>query len=471
MDWVNIGATAFGTAYGNQVVENMNNISQRPQVSAISAAKDEPTFMAEPLMSPAPKGFGGPSLLDQVLSAPPQQATVAAETNLTVTNPSIEEQQSGGGQVIDWALDDGIYKAALDTGYFDKPADWPELDYQSILQTLTYTPTAQSSFLDKVIDNPLSAVKFGFGSVAGVFQSIGDGIIDLAKTSVSGYALIAGELFPEIKDSGFYQWSQNTASNFSNGVVSLATTNPLTTGGNIFNGLASDFNSGIDRYIAGDDAFLSGAQTGHAVGDGGQLVLGVYGASKGLIKLSKYGISKFNSGPGKNIEWVALSDIKSTQATVFIKTGDGTPVLNVASDMKLNGWDLSKGGLDLIRHDDGFMALDHRRLVAADWAGLDKVPGNIHGFDELLPNSFKQSGRYQWFESPVEFSDVSTRTTFYKGDLPETWGQAGMIRSLQQQERFGQFPISGSSDLPLFTFKGANDWAEYINQLERLQSR
>ncbi|WP_251812619.1 hypothetical protein [Alkalimarinus sediminis] len=168
---------------------------------------------------------------------------------------------------------------------------------------------------------------------------------------------------------------------------------------------------------------------------------------------------------------VNLSDIKYTQATVSIKTGDGTPVLNIASEMKLNGWDLSKGTPDLIRLDDGFMTLDHRRLVAADWAGLDKIPGNIHGFDELLPTSFTQSGRFSSFESPVAFSDLSTRTSFYKGDLPETWGQAGMIRSLQQQERFGQFPITGSSELPSFTFKGANDWAKYINQLERLQSQ
>jgi hypothetical protein len=117
------------------------------------------------------------------------------------------------------------------------------------------------------------------------------------------------------------------------------------------------------------------------------------------------------------------------------------------------------------------MTLDHRRLVAADWAGLDRIPANIHGFDEVLPNSFTQSGRFSSFESPVAFSDLSTRTSFYKGDLPETWGQAGMIRSLQQQERFGQFPLTGSSELPSFTFKDANDWAKYINNLQRLQSQ
>ena len=67
-----------------------------------------------------------------------------------------------------------------------------------------------------------------------------------------------------------------------------------------------------------------------------------------------------------------MSDIRYTQATVSIKTGDGTPVLNIASEMKANGWDLSKGVPDLIRLDDGFMTLGHRRLVAADWAGLNK---------------------------------------------------------------------------------------------------
>ena len=164
-------------------------------------------------------------------------------------------------------------------------------------------------------------------------------------------------------------------------------------------------------------------------------------------------VKKSKGGPS----WVNLSDIKYTQATVSIKTADGTPVSNIASEMKLKGWDLSKGVPDLIRLDDGFMTLDHRRLVAADWAGLKKTPANIHGFDELLPSTFKQSGRYSSFESPVAFSDISTKTTFYKGDLPETWGQAGMIRSLQQQERFGRFPITGSSKLPSFTFENAND--------------
>ncbi|MCG8517325.1 MAG: RHS repeat-associated core domain-containing protein, partial [Pseudomonadales bacterium] len=169
-------------------------------------------------------------------------------------------------------------------------------------------------------------------------------------------------------------------------------------------------------------------------------------------------------------DWVNLSDVKYTQKTVSIKSGDGTPVLDIAYQMKNNGWNLSKGAPDLIKLDDGFMTLDHRRLVAADWAGLDEIPANIHGFNEALPSSFTQSKRFQSFESPVDFSDISTQTTFYKGDLPETWGQAGMMRSLQQQEKFGQFPISGSTELPEFTFKGANDWAKYINQLQRLQS-
>ncbi len=163
-----------------------------------------------------------------------------------------------------------------------------------------------------------------------------------------------------------------------------------------------------------------------------------------------------------------LSDVRYTQQTVSIKSGDGTPVLDIAYQMKNNGWDLSKGAPDLIKLDDGFMTLDHRRLVAADWAGLDQIPANIHSFNEALPSSFTQSKCFQSFESPVDFSDISTRTTFYKGDLPETWGQAGMIRSLQQKDP--TFPVTGSSDLPEFTFKGTNDWAKYINQLQRLQA-
>lgn len=130
-----------------------------------------------------------------------------------------------------------------------------------------------------------------------------------------------------------------------------------------------------------------------------------------------------------------------------------------------------QGAPDLVQLDNGFMTLDHRRLVAAEWAGLERVPGNVHGFNEPLPLVFKNSERFLSFQSPIAFSDVGTRATFYKGDLPDTWGQAGMIRSLQQQERFGQLPLMGSIELPTFTFKNANDWAKYINNLERMSVR
>lgn len=198
------------------------------------------------------------------------------------------------------------------------------------------------------------------------------------------------------------------------------------------------------------------------------------GMGSGVFNTALWGISVFARGNVANSTgptWVELKSIRSTQATISVKTGEGVPVLNVASEMKLNGWDLSKGAPDLVQLDNGFMTLDHRRLVAADWAGREMVPGNIHGFNEQLPLAFKQSARFSSFESPVAFSDVGTRTTFYRGDLPDTWGQAGMIRSLQQQERFGQFPITGSSNLPSFTFKDANDWARYINHLERFSNQ
>lgn len=180
-------------------------------------------------------------------------------------------------------------------------------------------------------------------------------------------------------------------------------------------------------------------------------------------------LSKKYLGNGSH-EWVDLSDIRYTQSTISINSGDGTPVLNMAYSMKSDGWDTSKGAADLIKLNDGYMTLDHRRLVAADWAGLEKIPGNVHGFNELLPDSITKSPRYEHFASPVPFSDVGTKTTIWEGDLPKTFGQAGMIRSLQQQERFGQFPLTGNHLQPKFTFKNENEWAKYINTLERMKN-
>jgi YD repeat-containing protein len=356
------------------------------------------------------------------------------------------------------------------------------------------------------------------GALVGGAQSVGEGLIglgQLASMSVQeqAYDMLGGE-FGLGKRVGFLQENHERylqlGETVTNSIGDFVSDVPgsLESGYDSVLGSFDRFGDNFNTMVTSEnyvDQFFASTEVGGFAVDAAGAATGAYGLARAGGKLtgdlvqtmSKYDVrspfdmtfrpGQLNSGiplqsplirnTGEAIpsnsgpSWVNLSDVRSTQATVSIRAGDGTPVLNMASDMKLNGWDLSKGVPDLVRLDDGFMTLDHRRLVAADWAGLDRIPANIHGFDEVLPNSFTQSGRFSSFESPVAFSDLSTRTSFYKGDLPETWGQAGMIRSLQQQERFGQFPLTGSSELPSFTFKDANDWAKYINNLQRLQSQ
>ncbi len=293
----------------------------------------------------------------------------------------------------------------------------------------------------------------------------GAGLYDLASGQVEAMGVSFGVVGTAESRA---KWAENQSAEIIDGLGRFLK-HPLESISQVWD----DFTSAdANRIRSGTSALVGGGLSLSAAGfASARWAGGVRGRALGVLPDE----SRFLGGGGKVLDngptWVDLRDVRSTQATISIKTGEGVPVLNVASEMKLNGWNLSKGAPDLVRLENGFMTLDHRRLVAADWAGLEKIPGNVHGFNEPLPLAFKQSERFLSFQSPVSFSDVGTRTTFYKGDLPNTWGQAGMIRSLQQQERFGHFPITGSGDLPAFSFKGENDWARYINHLKWMDTK
>ncbi len=147
------------------------------------------------------------------------------------------------------------------------------------------------------------------------------------------------------------------------------------------------------------------------------------------------------ASPGKK---VPLDKIRWSQKTVSAKTSDGRTINEVADAMKNNGWDISRDPPDMVDWGDGeFQTLDHRRLIAAKRAGLNDVPANVHAVDEPLTTDEQLRFRFQ-----KTFTDPVTGTTFQKGDVPKTWGEAAMGRAAKQGSNF---PLRGSTQEPTVT--------------------
>ena len=144
---------------------------------------------------------------------------------------------------------------------------------------------------------------------------------------------------------------------------------------------------------------------------------------------------------------VPLDELRYSQGDVSPQTGDGTPIEDVAADMRNNGWDTSKPNPDVVEYEDGRkVTLDHRRLVAAQQAGLKEVPANVHPANEPLPA--EDAGRFKLGKGQG-FTDPETGIEYKRGDVPKTWGEAAKFRAASQRAKgFPDFPIEGSENLP-----------------------
>ena len=142
-----------------------------------------------------------------------------------------------------------------------------------------------------------------------------------------------------------------------------------------------------------------------------------------------------------NSRRVNLKSVRYSQRTVSPKTRDGQTIDEVAQSMSDNGWDNTAKQPDMIDWEDGgYQTLDHRRLVAAERAGLTEVGAEIHAPNEPLPAD--QLGR---FVAKRTFTDPQTGITYNRGQSAQTWGDAALIRSANQGKTF---PLRGSSELP-----------------------
>ena len=151
---------------------------------------------------------------------------------------------------------------------------------------------------------------------------------------------------------------------------------------------------------------------------------------------------ELDQGPEPVDRLVRMRDIKYTQKDVSPRMGDGRPIDDISDRMQQDGWDPASPDPDMVQNPDGESAttLDHRRLVAAEHAGIDEVPAKMHGPDELLPEEME--GR---FELEKNFTDPESGITYKKGTVAETWGEAARFRAANQG---AEFPAGGDARQP-----------------------
>ena len=146
-------------------------------------------------------------------------------------------------------------------------------------------------------------------------------------------------------------------------------------------------------------------------------------------------------------EMVPLSQVRYTQGEVYHDLKDGRTIEDLAEDLKKNGWNYDFPPPHMVRTPEGhLMTLDHRRLVAAQLAGLKEVPALVHPWNEPLPES--EFRRY-WIGQPEGFVDKERGTTYAHLQVAKNWGQAARFRAIEQHLRgIMDFPLDGSPNLP-----------------------
>ncbi len=151
--------------------------------------------------------------------------------------------------------------------------------------------------------------------------------------------------------------------------------------------------------------------------------------------------------PAAKVEMVPLDQIRYTQAAVYHDMKDGRLLSELAAELKAKGWDITKTPPQMVRMPDGFVVtLDHRRLIAAQQAGLKEVPALVHPWNEPLP---ALEFRRYWIGQPEGFNDVERGVRYTHKQVAQNWGEAVRFRSIEQRLRgYHDFPLGGSPKLP-----------------------
>jgi len=112
--------------------------------------------------------------------------------------------------------------------------------------------------------------------------------------------------------------------------------------------------------------------------------------------------------------------------------GGGTPPRAPELRGKLrDGWDPSKGDVDLIRTDQGLVTFDNTRVALAQELGIPRITGVVHNMTDALPAGFAQQRGLVRQARELGLPE------------PKTWGEALLLRTLRNK-----LPIGGTADRP-----------------------
>jgi len=184
---------------------------------------------------------------------------------------------------------------------------------------------------------------------------------------------------------------------------------------------------------------------------------------------------ELDKGPMPDRRLMPMKDIKYTQNNVSETMSDGRPVGAVADTLAREGWDPGNPDPDMVANEHGGgTTLDHRRLVAAEEAGLNEVPAQVHGPDDPLPEEME--GR---FKLKQDILDADGGIEVPAGTEAETWGEAARFRAANQvsepaydgdttfADETYQFPPDGDTRQPYLTSEKAMSPADAAKAVKK----
>lgn len=168
--------------------------------------------------------------------------------------------------------------------------------------------------------------------------------------------------------------------------------------------------------------------------------------------------------------------IRFSQSSVSSRTGEGQFLLDLTDNIATNGFNPDYPLTTIRLPDDGLTSFDNRRLLSSDAAGVTPFV-SIFDFDSPIPqdrfNNFNDRDKI----FPSSFSDIASQRTFQKDSPISTWGEASILRGINQVAPKGRegigFDVYGSKDLPVITptrLEGGAFDTEGARYLESLKS-
>jgi hypothetical protein len=126
--------------------------------------------------------------------------------------------------------------------------------------------------------------------------------------------------------------------------------------------------------------------------------------------------------------------------------GRRVPIQETIDSMRQNGWnDNPANRPTIVEHPDGRLTtLDHRRLVAADEAGITEVPARVVQASDPVPAT--DAGRYRL---QIDITDPSTGRSYSRGAVPDNYGEAAPVPCGESAyPGIPDFPLDGSTTDP-----------------------